>query len=189
MLRLTRIACKFVPPTLAVEYVKPGDDRKKVKELNVLEMIMMDPEDAVDKIEEMHPWIFTKTNGKREQFVRVFMVAQKGYLAKMAQEEEERERRMQQEEDEQEQEEERNIIAQQEEEEEDLVTEPMYLPRETDMRSSVESKRSGKSSGSRSRCRYGSHPDPARMSLNISMTLDHGLLSDLALMDDDELCE
>jgi len=83
MICLTRVACKFMPPKLGMEYVKNGDGRKRVKELDLLPFIMESPEVAMDTIDRLYPWIFEKTNAKRETFLRLFTKAQEGYLKKM----------------------------------------------------------------------------------------------------------
>jgi hypothetical protein len=182
MLQLTRIACKFVPPTLAVEYKRPGHEQKKVKELSIEHLIDLSPEDAIDVVDQMYPWIFTKTNATRQQFVRVFIIAKRGFFDKQKEAEEK--------------------AALEKEcgaappltdtDEPNLAPpltdtdEPNLAPPLTDdlliddVRASVESRRSRKSSGSRGR--YGDF-HCARASLAISTTFDHGLLGDLALED------
>ena len=170
MLQLTRIACKFVPPTLAVEYKRPGHEQKKVKELSIEHLIDLSPEDAIDVVDQMYPWIFTKTNATRQQFVRVFIIAKRGFFDKQKEAEEKAAL---------EKEcgaappltdtDEPNLAA--------PLTDDLLID---DVRASVESRRSRKSSGSRGR--YGDF-HCARASLAISTTFDHGLLGDLALED------
>lgn len=177
MIRLTRIACKFSPPTLAVVYVKPGDNKSRVKELDISRLINMHPEEAIGVLEDMHPWIFTKTNGKRETFVRVFAIAQRGYIQKMEQATRD-------------QFEAELAEGEQSTDDDGLVTDtevakpssgdqPFSVPSVT-LRDSIDSKRSRKSSGSRDR--YGRNA--MRASLSISSTFEHGLLSTLALASD-----